>query len=139
MILAGVARLGRDAAIRYTPDGGAVASLSLAFNYGKKDDEGNRPTTWLDASLWGKLAEALEPYLKKGQQVSVTCDNVRIHTYERHGGGTGYAIKCDVRILELVGSSRPKNADPAAKRPEDEEPQGKEPPPISFEPDDLPF
>ena len=38
----GMARLGRDAELRYTPNGDAVCNLSLAFSYGKKDDSGRR-------------------------------------------------------------------------------------------------
>jgi single-strand DNA-binding protein len=41
-----------------------VANVSLAFTYGKKGDDGKRPTQWVDASLWGQRAESLAPYIK---------------------------------------------------------------------------
>jgi len=56
----GLARIGRDAEIRFTPGGEAVAGLSLAFTYRVK---GEKCTQWVDGSLWGKRAEALAPYL----------------------------------------------------------------------------
>lgn len=102
MQMIGVARLGRDAELRYTPNGTVVANLSLAFNYGKKDDQGNRPTQWVDASLWGKLAESLEQYLKKGQQVSVTLDEPHIETYQGQNG-QGHKLAARVLSIELVG------------------------------------
>lgn len=102
MQMIGVARLGRDAELRYTPNGTAVANLSLAFNYGQKDDQGNRPTQWVDASLWGKLAESLEQYLKKGQQVSVTLDEPHIETYQGQNG-QGHKLAARVLSIELVG------------------------------------
>ena len=62
----GLARIGKDAEVRFTPSGAAVANVSLAFTYGKKGDDGKRPTQWVDASLWGQRAESLAPYIKKG-------------------------------------------------------------------------
>ena len=72
----GLARIGRDAEIRHTAGGDAVASLSLAFTYGRKGEDGKRPTQWVDASLWGKRAEALAQYLTKGSLVAVTPEDV---------------------------------------------------------------
>ena len=65
-MMIGLARLGRDAEIRTTSQGDSVATLALAFSYGRKGSDGNRPTQWVDAALWGKRAEALAPYLTKG-------------------------------------------------------------------------
>ena len=67
----GLARIGKDAEVRYSPNGDAIANLSLAFTYGKKGTDGKRPTQWVDATLWGKRAESLAPYLKKGGQIVV--------------------------------------------------------------------
>ena len=44
MILTGLARIGKDAELRYTASNEPVANLSLAFNYGRKGDDGKRPT-----------------------------------------------------------------------------------------------
>lgn len=67
MILTALARLGRDAELRYTQSGDAVCELALAINYGRKEADGNRPTQWLSASLWGKRAESLAQHLQKGK------------------------------------------------------------------------
>lgn len=99
----GLARIGRDAEIRRTGSGDAVASLSLAFSYGRKGDDGKRATQWIDASLWGKRAEALAPYLLKGGLVSVTLDEVHIETYEGRSG-EGYKLAGKVLDIELAGS-----------------------------------
>ena len=102
MQIIGVARLGRDAEVRYTPDGTAVANLNMAFNYGRKDGEGKRPTQWVEGSLWGKLAEALADYLVKGQQISVTMEDPHIEEYEGRNG-TGTKLVARVLSVELVG------------------------------------
>lgn len=103
MQIIGVARLGRDAELRRTNSGDAVATLALAFNYGRKGEDGNKPTQWLEASLWGKLAEALLPYLTKGQQVCVTVDDPHIETYQGQRG-EGHKLVGKVSAIELVGS-----------------------------------
>ena len=109
-ILSGLFRLGRDAELRKTGAGDPVLGMALACNYGKKDEDGKRPTTWVDATLWGKLGEALAPYLLKGTQVCVTMDDVHLHTYEKKDGGTGVSLRGTVRMIELAGSK------PAAER-----------------------
>jgi single-strand DNA-binding protein len=95
----GLARIGRDAEIRYTPGGAAVANVSLAFTYGKKDDDGKRPTQWVDASLWGQRAESLAPYIKKGGQIVAYLEDVSIQTFTK-GDGT-QATKMVARLVDL--------------------------------------
>lgn len=97
----GLARLGRDAEVRFTNDGTPVASLSLAFSYGKKGQDGKRPTQWVDGSLWGARAEALAPYLTKGAMVVAYLDDVHIETYQGRNG-EGHKLAGRVTDLELV-------------------------------------
>lgn len=103
MQLIGLARLGRDAELRTTQSGEKVASLSLAFNWGMKGQDGNRPAQWVDGSLWGKRAEALIDYLVKGQQVVVTIDDPHIEEYQGRNG-TGVKLAGRVSQIELAGS-----------------------------------
>ena len=95
----GLARIGKDAEVRYTPGGAAVANVSLAFTYGKKGDDGKRPTQWVDASLWGQRAESLAPYIKKGGQIVAYLEDVSIQTYVK-GDGT-QATKMVARLVDL--------------------------------------
>ncbi|MCM3880675.1 MAG: single-stranded DNA-binding protein [Vicinamibacterales bacterium] len=68
-----VGNLGRDAELRYTPGGAAVATLNLATTEVFKDREGQRKedTQWHRVILWGKTAESLQEYLTKGKQIYV--------------------------------------------------------------------
>ncbi|RIQ51020.1 single-stranded DNA-binding protein [Bordetella avium] len=104
--LFGMARLGRDVEVRYTQSGEAVASLSLAFDYGKKGQDGKRPTQWVDASLWGQRAEALAPYLFKGNRISVTLDDVHIEAFSRQDGAQGHKLVGRVSNLEFGGTAQ---------------------------------
>ncbi len=68
-----VGNLGRDAELRYTPGGAAVAKFSLATTEVWNDKGGQRQerTEWHNIDLWGKQAESLSEYLSKGKQVYV--------------------------------------------------------------------
>ena len=106
MKMIGLARLGQDAELRYTQNSDPVANLSLAFNYGRKDQSGKQPTQWVDASLWGKRAEALTQHLTKGSAVVVTLSDVHIETFERKNGDPGSKLVARVDDLEFAGSGK---------------------------------
>ena len=125
MILTGLARLGADADVRYLADGTAVANLNLAYNYGKKDGEGKRPTQWVQASMWGERAEKSAPYLTKGTLLNVVLDDIHIETYERRDGGTGTNLKARVNNFEFAGG-KPKDGEaPAESRAPEQKPAKK--------------
>jgi len=68
-----VGNLGRDAELRYTPGGAAVAKFSLATTEKWTDKSGSpqERTEWHNIDIWGKQAETLTEYLRKGKQVYV--------------------------------------------------------------------
>jgi len=68
-----VGNLGRDAELRFTPSGAAIAKFSLATTEVWNDKAGQRQerTEWHNVDLWGKQAESLKEYLTKGKQVFV--------------------------------------------------------------------
>jgi single-strand DNA-binding protein len=68
-----VGNLGRDAELRYTPGGAAVAKFSLATTEKWNDKSGGQQerTEWHNIDLWGKQAETLSEYLRKGKQVYI--------------------------------------------------------------------
>jgi len=63
-----IGNLGRDPEMRYTPDGKAVTSFSVATSRKYNDKE---ETTWFRISVWGKQAETCNQYLTKGSKVLV--------------------------------------------------------------------
>ena len=68
-----VGNLGRDAELRYTPGGAAVATINMATTEVWNDKAGQRQekTEWHRVVLWGKTAESLNEYLTKGKQIYV--------------------------------------------------------------------
>lgn len=65
--------LTRDPELRYTPKGTAVARLGLAVNRSYKTDSGEtkEETTFIDVDAWGKQAELISQYLRKGNPLFV--------------------------------------------------------------------
>ena len=111
MQLIGVTRIGNDPAVRYTANNDAVLELSLAYNHGKKQDDGKRPTQWVSAALWGARAEKMAPYLTKGTQVFVSASDVHVSVYEKKDGTQGYSLRCRIETIEFVGGSKSEPAD----------------------------
>jgi single-strand DNA-binding protein len=68
-----VGNLGRDPEMRYTPNGTAVTSLSVATSrrYSTADGQQKEETVWFRVSVWGKQAEPCNQYLSKGAKVLV--------------------------------------------------------------------
>jgi len=110
--LFGMAPLGRDAELRYTQDGTAVASLALAFDYGKKGQDGKRPTQWVEASIWRQRAEALAPYLLKGTRLSVVVDDVHVETFQKNDGTQGVKLVGVVSTIEFGSSPQTTGQEP---------------------------
>ncbi len=123
MILTGIARLGRDAALRYTPAGDPVCNLALAFSHGKKDTSGNRLTQWVEASLWGKQAEILGLYLTKGTQLSVVIQDPAIELYTNRDGSPGNKLVGRILTIEFAGS-RPEANPAQTNAPQPKQPTG---------------
>ena len=68
-----IGRLGQDPEIRFTGDGAAVASFSVATNESWKDQSGETQdrTEWHRVVMYGRMAETAAEYMKKGQMVYV--------------------------------------------------------------------
>ncbi|NOY00946.1 MAG: single-stranded DNA-binding protein, partial [Verrucomicrobia bacterium] len=68
-----IGNLTRDPEVRYTPKGTAVTDLGLAINRNYSTDDGDKreETTFVDITFWGRQAETLGQYMKKGRPLYV--------------------------------------------------------------------
>ena len=103
-----VGNLGRDAELRYTPGGAAVATLNLATTEVFKDREGQKKedTQWHRVILWGKTAESLQDYLTKGKQIYVE-GKLQTRKWKDKDGNDKYTteVRGD-RVVLLSGGGR---------------------------------
>ena len=68
-----IGNVGRDPEMRYTPNGSAVTSFSLAVNrrYTPPNGEPQEETEWFDVTAWNRLAETCNNYVTRGMKVYV--------------------------------------------------------------------
>ena len=107
-----VGNLGRDPELRYTQNGKAVASLSVAVNnqYTNAQGETVKETTWFRVSVWDKQAEACSQYLAKGRQVLVEGrlqadpETGGPRLFERNDGSKGAAFEVNASTVRFLGS-----------------------------------
>ena len=116
--LTGLFTLGRDAETRVTGSGTTVVQLAVAYNYGRKGEDGKKPSQWVRASMFGKQAETLAPYLTKGKQVSLVIRDLHIATFQKQDGTTGTSLEGVADFDDFVNKPRQEGAAPApAPRP----------------------
>jgi single-strand DNA-binding protein len=104
-----VGNLGRDAELRYTPGGAAVATLNMATTEVWNDKSGQRQekTEWHRVVLWGKTAESLSEYLTKGKQIYIE-GRLQTRQWDDKDGNKRYTteIRSDRVVLLGGGSGR---------------------------------
>jgi single-strand DNA-binding protein len=99
-----VGNLGRDAELRYTPGGAAVATLNLATTEVWNDKGGQRQekTEWHRIVLWGKQAESLQEYLTKGKQIYVE-GKLPTRPWDDKDGNKRYTTEIKADRITLLG------------------------------------
>ena len=102
--------LGKDAEIRYLPNGDPVASFSVADDQGK-----DKPAIFWNCQLFGKRAESLAPYLTKGQAVTVT-GSVTQRSYTDKNGQERTSMDLRVNDLKLQGGKREEAAPQTSRK-----------------------
>ena len=98
-----VGRLVRDAEMRYSSNGNAIASFSVALSCSKKDgDQWVEESHFFDVSYFGRGAEAVKPYLTKGKQIAIQ-GSLRQDRWEKDGQRFS-KVKIVANSVELLGS-----------------------------------
>lgn len=102
-----IGNLGRDPEVRYLPDGGAVANISLATSETWKDKSGERQekTEWHRVSFFGKLAEIVGEYLKKGSQIYVE-GRIQTRKWQDKEGNDRYTTEVVADRMQMLGGAR---------------------------------
>ena len=139
-----IGNLTRDPEIRTTPRGSTVAELTIAINRSYKTESGEKKeeTTFVDVTLWGRVAEIAGDYARKGRalyvegrlildtwedkqsgqkrsKLKVTGENIQLlgggeRTERSNGGQTQNTVKEDAAPNKWPSGSAPKVYDPKA-------------------------
>jgi single-strand DNA-binding protein len=114
-----VGNLGNDPEIRYMPNGGAVANITIATSDSWRDKatgEQREKTEWHRVVLFGKLAEVAGEYLRKGSQVYVE-GQLQTRKWQDQNGQDRYATEVVVQgyngVMQMLGGRAQGGAAPA--------------------------
>lgn len=99
-----VGNLGRDPELRYTPQGNAVCSFSIATNEKRRDKSGElQPvTTWFRVTLWGNQAENASKYLTKGSSVYIE-GRLRTEEWTDRDGKLRTSLEINGTEMQFIG------------------------------------
>ncbi|MEO3902337.1 single-stranded DNA-binding protein [Providencia rettgeri] len=141
-----IGHLGQDPEIRYMPNGGAVANLTLATSESwrdKQSGEMREKTEWHRVVIFGKLAEVAGEYLKKGSQVYIE-GSLQTRKWQDQSGQDRYTTEVVVNIggsMQMLGgngnSNQAGNQQTARQPQQSQAPQNE--PPMDFDDDMIPF
>jgi single-strand DNA-binding protein len=103
-----VATAGKDAEVRHSPNGNAIATLSLATSEEWKDKnsgEKQTKTEWHRATCFGKLAEICGQYVMKGSQVYISGKLVT-RKWQDQSGQDRYTTEIQFDEMQLLGGKK---------------------------------
>lgn len=126
-----IGNLGKDPEMRYMPNGDAVVNFSIATTESYKDRDGNKQdkTEWHNITIYGKLAEIANQYLKKGSSVYIE-GRIQTRKWQDKNGQDRYTTEIIASAMQMLGDSKPQRQ---------QEPRKQAPRPAEEFDDDLPW
>lgn len=121
-----IGRLTKDPDLRYTPNGAAVCTFTLAVNRPYSKD-GEQEADFINIVVWNKAGESSAKYLEKGRQCAVE-GRLQIRTYDGDDGKKRWVSEVVADRVEFIGGA-------GAQKQEDET-FGEE---VDFDEGDVPF
>jgi single-strand DNA-binding protein len=101
-----IGNLGNDPEVRYTAGGSAVANVSLATTESWRDKESGEQqekTEWHRIVFFGRLAEIVAEYLKKGSQIYVE-GRLQTRKWQDKEGNDRYTTEIVANEMQMLGS-----------------------------------
>ncbi len=100
-----IGRLTKDPEIQQTQSGSMIARLSIANNEtwtqnGQKQEK----VSFFDCSMWGKLAEVVKQYCKKGMQVAIS-GKLQQQKWQNNNGQTRSKIEIVANSVQFLGGA----------------------------------
>jgi len=85
-------KLGKDIDLKYTQSGKAVGTTSIAVDRDFKNANGEKETDWVNIVFWGKTAETVANYFRKGDEILIV-GRIQTRSYEDNLGGRKYVTE----------------------------------------------
>lgn len=103
-----VGRMTKDADLRYTAQGQAVATLTLAVNRNFKNQNGEREADFINIVIWRQQAENLANWAKKGALIGIT-GRIQTRNYENQQGQRVYVTEVVADSFQLLEARQNQN------------------------------
>lgn len=102
-----IGNLGKDPEVKTLDGGNKLAKFVLATSYTYKDKAGEKvsETTWHNILVWGKMADVVEKYMKKGDKVSVVGRIVN-RSYTDKEGVKKYTTEINCDEFEMLSGKK---------------------------------
>lgn len=136
-----VGNLGADPESRFAPSGDAICNISVATTESWKDKqtgEKKEATEWHRVGFYGKLAEIVGQYLKKGSQVYIE-GSLRTRKWQDKTGQDRYTTEIRGDVMKMLGGKSEGQQQSAAPRQQAPQRQQTAPPAGDFDDLDVPF
>ena len=98
----------KDADLRYTAQGQAVATLTLAVNRNFKNQNGEREADFINIVIWRQQAENLASWAKKGALIGIT-GRIQTRNYENQQGQRVYVTEVVADSFQLLEARQNQN------------------------------
>ncbi len=111
-----VGNLGNDPETRFLPNGTAVCTISVATSESWTDKNTGQPqerTEWHRIEAFGKLAEIMGQYLRKGSQVYIE-GSIRTDKWQDQNGQDRYSTKIRADQMQMLGGRQDNQSGGAA-------------------------
>jgi single-strand DNA-binding protein len=115
-----IGNLGKDPELRYTPAGLPVASFSLATTERRTDKNGQRKETteWHNIVVFGKTAEIVNQYLKKGRSCYLE-GKITTRSWDDRDGNKKYKTEIIANTVQFLGGGAQTSNDAGGAVPAD--------------------
>ncbi len=146
-----IGNLTKDPELRYTPNGVAVTTFTLAINRPRTNQAGERETDFINIVAWQKLADLCATYLRKGRQAAVE-GRLQTRSYDNKEGRKVYVTEVVAENVQFLGGKSGNEGNGYEPSPAVAKPQGRSNDydpfgdpfadagkPINISDDDLPF
>lgn len=99
----GIGRLTRDPELRYTPGGKGVCKFGIAINRTYRNQDGNNieEVLFINVTTWGKQAENVSQFLKKGRRVAISGE-LRSNNWQDKEGNKRTSFEINARTVQFL-------------------------------------
>lgn len=101
----GIGTFGKDPEVKSLSSGTSLCSFSLAATRKFKDKDGNKVTDWINCVSWGKTADVIAQYFRKGSKIMIEGE-LQTRSYDDKDGKRVTVTEINITDFEFVESKK---------------------------------